>query len=53
MLDRIRRKLFLSLRIMSSDSPSSSENMSLSTAELKEILRRAVVPYRRLITECN
>ncbi|KAG6830939.1 hypothetical protein H0H92_013867 [Tricholoma furcatifolium] len=40
MLDRIRRKLFLSLKIMASDNPTSSENTSLGYGELINILRR-------------
>ncbi|KAK0451185.1 P-loop containing nucleoside triphosphate hydrolase protein [Desarmillaria tabescens] len=39
MLDRLRRKLFLSLKIMDGDS-SSSENPSLGLTELKDILRK-------------
>ncbi|PBK68231.1 hypothetical protein ARMSODRAFT_958356, partial [Armillaria solidipes] len=39
MLDRLRRKLFLSLKIMDGDS-SSSENASLGLTELKDILRK-------------
>ncbi|KAG6884032.1 hypothetical protein C0993_001962 [Termitomyces sp. T159_Od127] len=40
MLDRIRRKLFLSYKIMGSDNPTSTENSSLGSTELMEILRR-------------
>ena len=40
MLDRIRRKLFLSHKIMASENPSSSEGTTLGSAELMEILRK-------------
>ena len=40
MLDRIRRKLFLSLKVIGSAEVSSSENSSLGTSELVDILRR-------------
>ena len=40
MLDRIRRKLFLSLKVIGSAEVSSSEDPSLGTAELLDILRR-------------
>ncbi|KAH0579578.1 hypothetical protein H2248_002429 [Termitomyces sp. 'cryptogamus'] len=40
MLDRIRRKLFLSYKIMGSDNTSSLENTSLGSSELMDILRR-------------
>lgn len=40
MLDRIRRKLFLSLKVIGSAEVSSSEDPSLGTTELLEILRR-------------
>ncbi|KAG6887949.1 hypothetical protein C0995_011389 [Termitomyces sp. Mi166 len=40
MLDRIRRKLFLSYKIMGSDNPTSSESTSLGSSELMDILRR-------------
>ena len=40
MLDRIRRKLFLSLKVMGSGEVSSSENSSLGKNELLDILRR-------------
>lgn len=40
MLDRIRRKLFLSLKVIGSADVSSSENSSLGTNELMDILRR-------------
>lgn len=40
MLDRIRRKLFLSLKVIGSTDVSSSEDSSLGTAELLDILRR-------------
>ncbi|KAG6816477.1 hypothetical protein H0H87_005764 [Tephrocybe sp. NHM501043] len=40
MLDRIRRKLFLSFKIMGSDNPTSSDNTSLGSNELMHILRR-------------
>ena len=40
MLDRIRRKLFLSLKVIGSADVSSSENSSLGTNELLDILRR-------------
>jgi SWI/SNF-related matrix-associated actin-dependent regulator of chromatin subfamily A member 5 len=40
MLDRIRRKLFLSLKIMGSDQVNSNENSSLGSNELLDILRR-------------
>ncbi|KAH9924947.1 P-loop containing nucleoside triphosphate hydrolase protein [Amylocystis lapponica] len=41
MLDRIRRKLFLSLKVMGTDSTSSDEqNTALKTNELLDILRR-------------
>jgi SWI/SNF-related matrix-associated actin-dependent regulator of chromatin subfamily A member 5 len=41
MLDRIRRKLFLSVKIMaSSDGSSSSENTNLGSNELMDILRK-------------
>lgn len=39
MLDRIRRKLFLSVKIMGSNN-SSSENASLGSSELLDILRK-------------
>ncbi|KAF8634735.1 hypothetical protein AX15_000747 [Amanita polypyramis BW_CC] len=47
MSDRIRRKLFLSVKIMSSNS-SSSENTSLGSSELLDILRKgssALMPH--------
>jgi len=40
MLDRIRRKLFLSLKVIGSTEVSPSENASLGTSELMDILRR-------------
>ncbi|KAG6853121.1 hypothetical protein C0991_006731 [Blastosporella zonata] len=40
MLDRIRRKLFLSFKIMGSDNPTASDNTSLGSSELMAILRR-------------
>ncbi|KAF5367362.1 hypothetical protein D9615_010278 [Tricholomella constricta] len=40
MLDRIRRKLFLSVKIMGSDNPTSSDNTTLGSSELMDILRR-------------
>jgi SWI/SNF-related matrix-associated actin-dependent regulator of chromatin subfamily A member 5 len=42
MLDRIRRKMFLSLKVMSSStsSPSNEDNTQLKTTELLDILRR-------------
>ena len=40
MLDRIRRKLFLSLKVIGSADVSRSEDSSLGTAELLDILRR-------------
>jgi len=40
MLDRIRRKLFLSMKIIGSDNPSTSENASLCSGELIDILRK-------------
>lgn len=40
MLDRIRRKLFLSVKVMGSDNPAGAENASLGSSELMEILRR-------------
>lgn len=40
MLDRIRRKLFLSLKVIGSAEDSHSEDSSLGTAELLDILRR-------------
>lgn len=40
MLDRIRRKLFLSYKIMGSDNHTSTENTSLGSTELMDILRR-------------
>lgn len=40
MLDRIRRKLFLSVKILGSDSSSSSESTSLGSSELLDILRK-------------
>lgn len=40
MLDRIRRKLFLSVKIMGSDNTSSSDNTSLGSHELMDILRK-------------
>ncbi|KAG6887770.1 hypothetical protein C0992_010819 [Termitomyces sp. T32_za158] len=40
MLDRIRRKLFLSYKIMGSDNPASTESTSLGSTELMDILRR-------------
>ena len=40
MLDRIRRKLFLSLKVIGSTEVSPSEDSSLGTAELLDILRR-------------
>lgn len=40
MLDRIRRKLFLSLKVIGSTEVSPSENSSLGTGELMDILRR-------------
>ncbi|KAG5642277.1 hypothetical protein DXG03_003054 [Asterophora parasitica] len=40
MLDRIRRKLFLSVKIMGSDNPTSSDGTSLGSNELMDILRK-------------
>lgn len=40
MLDRIRRKLFLSLKVIGSTEVSASESSSLGTNELMDILRR-------------
>ncbi|PCH42878.1 hypothetical protein WOLCODRAFT_90021 [Wolfiporia cocos MD-104 SS10] len=41
MLDRIRRKLFLSVKVMGSDNPSSDDqNSALQTSELLDILRK-------------
>jgi SWI/SNF-related matrix-associated actin-dependent regulator of chromatin subfamily A member 5 len=40
MLDRIRRKLFLSLKVIGSAEVSPSEESSLGTAEILDILRR-------------
>jgi SWI/SNF-related matrix-associated actin-dependent regulator of chromatin subfamily A member 5 len=40
MLDRIRRKLFLSMKIMASDNPSSSKHTNLGSNELVDILRK-------------
>ncbi|KAL0953043.1 hypothetical protein HGRIS_007245 [Hohenbuehelia grisea] len=40
MLDRIRRKLFLSLKVMGSDNLTSSEGPSLRSSELLDILRK-------------
>jgi SWI/SNF-related matrix-associated actin-dependent regulator of chromatin subfamily A member 5 len=40
MLDRIRRKLFLSVKVMGSDNPSTTENSTLRSSELMDILRR-------------
>ncbi|RDB18237.1 putative global transcription activator SNF2L1 [Hypsizygus marmoreus] len=40
MLDRIRRKLFLSVKIMGSDNPSSSDKTTLGSSELMDILRK-------------
>src|SRR5262245_25746777 len=40
MLDRLRRKLFLSVKVMGSDKPSSNESTDLGKAELLDILRR-------------
>ena len=40
MLDRIRRKLFLSLKVIGSTEVSPSENSSLGASELMDILRR-------------
>jgi len=40
MLDRIRRKLFLSLKVIGSTETSASENSTLGTSELMDILRR-------------
>jgi SWI/SNF-related matrix-associated actin-dependent regulator of chromatin subfamily A member 5 len=40
MLDRIRRKLFLSVKIMGSDNASSTENTTLGSNELMDILRK-------------
>lgn len=40
MLDRIRRKLFLSLKVIGSTEVSPSEDSSLGTGELMDILRR-------------
>ena len=40
MLDRIRRKLFLSLKVIGSTEVSPSENSHLGTRELMDILRR-------------
>ncbi|KAF5367356.1 hypothetical protein D9615_010276 [Tricholomella constricta] len=40
MLDRIRRKLFLSVKIMGSDHPTWSDNTTLGSSELMDILRR-------------
>lgn len=40
MLDRIRRKLFLSVKIMGSDNPSSGDTTSLGSRELIDILRK-------------
>ncbi|KAF9468349.1 P-loop containing nucleoside triphosphate hydrolase protein [Collybia nuda] len=40
MLDRIRRKLFLSVKIMGSDNSASTESISLGSGELMDILRK-------------
>ncbi|TFK65861.1 hypothetical protein BDN72DRAFT_800724 [Pluteus cervinus] len=40
MLDRIRRKLFLSMKIMGSDNPSGANNATLGSNELLDILRK-------------
>ncbi|KAK7455882.1 hypothetical protein VKT23_010919 [Stygiomarasmius scandens] len=40
MLDRIRRKLFLSVKLMGSDNASSSEDSGLKSTELLDILRK-------------
>ncbi|KAF8063974.1 P-loop containing nucleoside triphosphate hydrolase protein [Lyophyllum atratum] len=40
MLDRIRRKLFLSVKIMGSDNPSAADSTSLGSSELMDILRK-------------
>ncbi|KAM6491144.1 SNF2 family N-terminal domain containing protein [Amanita muscaria] len=40
MLNRIRRKLFLSLKIMDSSNNSTSQNVSLGSSELLDILRK-------------
>lgn len=40
MLDRIRRKLFLSLKVVGSTEASASEDSTLGTGELMDILRR-------------
>lgn len=40
MLDRIRRKLFLSLKVIGSTEVSASENSTLGKSELMDILRR-------------
>jgi SWI/SNF-related matrix-associated actin-dependent regulator of chromatin subfamily A member 5 len=40
MLDRIRRKLFLSLKVIGSTEVSPSEDSTLGTSELMDMLRR-------------
>ncbi|THU84851.1 hypothetical protein K435DRAFT_970985 [Dendrothele bispora CBS 962.96] len=40
MLDRIRRKLFLSVKLMGSDSAASSEDAGIKSSELLDILRK-------------
>ncbi|EPQ55573.1 hypothetical protein GLOTRDRAFT_121142, partial [Gloeophyllum trabeum ATCC 11539] len=40
MLDRIRRKLFLSVKVMGSDNPSADESSALKSKELMDILRK-------------
>ncbi|KAF8884532.1 P-loop containing nucleoside triphosphate hydrolase protein [Infundibulicybe gibba] len=40
MLDRIRRKLFLSMKIMGSENPTSEDSSSLGSQELMDILRK-------------
>ncbi|KAG6849128.1 hypothetical protein H0H93_011075 [Arthromyces matolae] len=40
MLDRIRRKLFLSVKIMGSDNTTSTDNTSLGSRDLMDILRK-------------
>lgn len=40
MLDRIRRKLYLSIKLMGSDSTSQTENASIGMTELMDILRK-------------
>ncbi|KDQ50600.1 hypothetical protein JAAARDRAFT_63080 [Jaapia argillacea MUCL 33604] len=40
MLDRIRRKLFLSVKVMGSDNPSGGEHSGMRSEELMDILRK-------------